>query len=84
VSEAVVNEETIEEQINQALELIRPAIQRDGGDIQLESVERGTVTVHLFGTCESCPISPVTLKHGVERLLKERIEGVTEVVSIET
>jgi Fe-S cluster biogenesis protein NfuA len=84
VSEAVVNEETIEEQINQALELIRPAIQRDGGDIQLESVERGTVTVRLFGTCESCPISPVTLKHGVERLLKERIEGVTEVVSIET
>ena len=79
-----MNEETIEEQINQALELIRPAIQRDGGDIQLESVEGGTVTVRLFGTCESCPISPVTLKHGVERLLKERIESVTEVVSIET
>lgn len=79
-----MNETTIEERINEALELIRPAIQRDGGDIQLESVEGGTVTVRLFGTCESCPISPVTLKHGVERLLKERIESVTEVVSIET
>ncbi|MPZ92820.1 MAG: NifU family protein [Actinobacteria bacterium] len=56
----------------------------DGGDIQLEGIEGGTVTVRLFGTCESCPISPVTLKHGVERLLKERIEGVTEVVAIES
>jgi Fe-S cluster biogenesis protein NfuA len=75
---------TVEEQINEALQLIRPAIQMDGGDIQLEGIEGGTVTVRLFGTCESCPISPVTLKHGVERLLKERIEGVTEVVAIES
>ena len=75
---------TVEEQINEALELIRPAIQMDGGDIQLESVDGGTVTVRLFGTCETCPISPVTLKHGVERILKERVDGVTEVVAIES
>ncbi|MGH2752504.1 MAG: NifU family protein [Actinomycetota bacterium] len=75
---------TVEEQINEALELIRPAIQMDGGDIQLEAVDGGTVTVRLFGTCEACPISPVTLKHGVERLLKERVDGVTEVVAIES
>ncbi|MGH2698414.1 MAG: NifU family protein [Actinomycetota bacterium] len=75
---------TVEDQINEALELIRPAIQMDGGDIQLERVEGSTVTVRLFGTCEACPISPVTLKHGVERLLKERVERVTEVVAIES
>jgi Fe-S cluster biogenesis protein NfuA len=75
---------TVEEQVNEALELIRPAIQMDGGDIQLESVDGGTVTVRLFGTCETCPISPVTLKHGVERILKERVDGVTEVVAIES
>ncbi len=75
---------TVEEQVNEALDLIRPAIQMDGGDIQLESVDGSTVTVRLFGTCETCPISPVTLKHGVERILKERVDGVTEVVAIES
>ena len=65
------------------LEVIRPAIQLDGGDIELHSVQDGVVTVGLLGTCESCPISPVTLKQGVERLLRERVPGVTEVVAIE-
>jgi Fe-S cluster biogenesis protein NfuA len=74
---------TIEEQVNQALDTIRPAIQLDGGDIELQSVEGGVVTVHLLGTCESCPISPVTLKHGVERILRERVPGITEVVAVE-
>lgn len=75
---------TLEDQVNQALELIRPAIQMDGGDIKLEDVSGGTVTVRLFGTCETCPISPVTLKQGVERLLRERVPGVTEVLAIES
>ena len=74
---------TIEDQIREALELIRPAIQMDGGDIRLENVEGGVVTVQLFGTCESCPISPVTLKQGVERILRERVPGVTEVIAVE-
>jgi len=73
----------MEEQVREALELIRPAIQMDGGDIQLESVVGGTVTVQLLGTCESCPISPVTLKQGVERILRERVPGVSEVIAIE-
>lgn len=63
--------------------MIRPAIQMDGGDIKLESVSGGTVTVQLLGTCETCPISPVTLKQGVERILRERVPGVTEVIAIE-
>lgn len=74
---------SVEEQIRDALELIRPAIRLDGGDIELLRVEGGTVTVKLFGTCESCPISPVTLKQGVERILKERVAGVAEVIAIE-
>lgn len=74
---------TLEDQIREALDLIRPAIQMDGGDIRLESVRDGTVVVQLHGTCESCPISPVTLKQGVERILRERVPGVTEVIALE-
>jgi Fe-S cluster biogenesis protein NfuA len=55
----------------------------DGGDIQLAEVSGSRVTVQLLGTCESCPISPVTLKHGVERILRERVPEVTEVIAIE-
>ena len=73
----------LEDQVRDALELIRPAIQMDGGDIQLLSVAGGRVTVRLFGTCETCPISPVTLKQGVERILKDRVPAVTEVIAIE-
>jgi Fe-S cluster biogenesis protein NfuA len=75
---------TLEEQVREALDLIRPAIQMDGGDIRLESIHDGKVVVALSGTCETCPISPVTLKAGVERLLRDRVVGVEEVVAIET
>jgi Fe-S cluster biogenesis protein NfuA len=74
---------TVEDQVRDALELIRPAIQMDGGDVQLLGVQDGRVTVRFFGTCESCPISPVTLKQGVERLLRDRVPGVTEVIALE-
>ena len=74
---------TLEEQVRDALDTIRPAIQMDGGDIMLESVKDGVVTVHLLGACEACPISPVTLRQGVERVLRERVPGVTDVVAIE-
>ncbi len=74
---------SVEDQVRAALELIRPAIQMDGGDIQLDSVKGGTVTVQLSGTCDTCPISPVTLRHGVERILRERVPGITEVVALE-
>ncbi|MBA2427242.1 MAG: NifU family protein [Actinobacteria bacterium] len=55
----------------------------DGGDIRLESLAGGIVTVQLFGTCDTCPMSPVTLRQGVERILKERVPGIVEVVAIE-
>ncbi len=73
----------VEEQVKEALDLIRPAIQMDGGDIRLVAIESGVVTVHLVGTCETCPISPVTLKQGVERILRERVPQIREVIAIE-
>ncbi len=74
---------TLEEQVRDALELIRPAVQMEGGDIRLESVSGGTVTVQLLGTCECCPMSPVTLRQGVERIVRERVPGITKVVAVE-
>ena len=78
-----MSQATIEDQVRAALELIRPAIQMDGGDIRLESVQGGKVTVSLLGVCETCPISPVTLKQGVERILRDRVPGITEVEAVE-
>lgn len=64
-----------------ALELIRPALQSDGGDIELISVgEDGVVTVALQGACRGCPMSQLTLANHVERILKEQVPEVTRVV----
>ena len=70
-------------QVEKTIEAIRPAIQADGGDIELHDVneETGVVTVELIGACVSCPASTVTLKAGIERILKDRVEGVTEVIN---
>ena len=69
------------EQVKETLELIRPALQADGGDIELVDVsDDGVVTVALQGHCKGCPMSQLTLANAVERTLKERIEGVTRVV----
>jgi Fe-S cluster biogenesis protein NfuA len=74
----------VEEQIQKVIEAIRPAVQADNGDIFLRSVdvETGVVEVELVGACVSCPASTVTLKAGVERILKDRVEGVTEVRNV--
>jgi len=74
----------LEEKIQKVIEAIRPAVQADNGDIFLRSVdtETGIVEVELVGACVSCPASSLTLKAGVERILKDRVEGVTEVRNI--
>lgn len=72
----------LEDRVREALELIRPAIQMDGGDLRLESVSDGKVTVRLLGTCDGCPMSPVTLRQGVERILRERVPEITEVTAL--
>lgn len=70
------------DKLRQVIEVIRPAIQADAGDIALRDVDvdTGVVTVELSGACVSCPASVTTLKAGVERILKDRVPGVTEVV----
>lgn len=63
------------------LDLIRPSLQADGGDVKLVDVdENGVVSVELQGACTGCPMSQMTLANGVERILKERVPGVTKVV----
>ena len=63
------------------LELIRPSLQADGGDVTLIDVdEAGVVTGELQGACKGCPMSEMTLANGVERILKERVPGVERVV----
>ena len=63
------------------LELIRPSLQADGGDVRFVDVdEDGVVSVEPQGACKGCPMSQMTLANGVERILKERVPGVTKVV----
>ncbi len=70
-------------EVQQALEEIRPMLQADGGDVELvEVTEEGIVRVRLQGACHGCPMSQITIKDGIERLLKERVDGVTEVESV--
>jgi len=66
------------------IEAIRPAIQADNGDIILHGVDEdtGIVSVELIGACVSCPASTVTLKAGIERIMKDRVPGVTEVIDV--
>jgi Fe-S cluster biogenesis protein NfuA len=69
------------EELRDLVDLMRPAVQADGGDLELVSfdVESGEVEVQLRGACSSCAISAVTLQGGVERILKGRLDWVTEV-----
>jgi Fe-S cluster biogenesis protein NfuA len=69
------------EEVNKVLETVRPALQADGGDVELvEVTEDGIVRVRLTGACGHCPMSTMTLKMGIERTLKEQVPGVKEVV----
>ena len=72
------------DKVSEVIEVIRPAIQADGGDIYLRGVDAdaGVVTVELVGACVSCPASTLTLKAGIERILKDRVPGVTEVLDV--
>ena len=75
---------SITSQVEETIEVIRPALQADGGDIVLRSVAEltGIVSVALVGACGTCPASDQTLKAGIERIMRDRVDGVTEVVAI--
>ena len=71
----------MEAQVLEAIEAIRPALQSDGGDIRVVNLdqENGVLDVELLGACGGCPMSTMTLKAGIERILKDRVEGLVEV-----
>ena len=70
--------------VQEVIDTIRPAIQGDGGDLELVDVtDEGVVQVRLHGACVGCPSSQMTLKMGVERVLKERVSGVSTVEQVE-
>ncbi len=68
--------------LEQTLDYIRPAIQMDGGDIVLLGTEGGVVNLQMVGACGGCPMSMMTLKAGIERILVDRVPGVEEVNAI--
>lgn len=73
----------MEEEVKRVLDMIRPALQADGGDVELVEVAGdGVVKVKLVGACGHCPMSTMTLKMGIERTLKDKVPGVKEVVSV--
>ena len=78
------SEKTFEEEVSEVIQSIRPMLQNDGGDIELVNIDEDkTVNVRLQGACKGCPGAAMTLKMGVERLLKERIPEVKEVVAVQ-
>jgi Fe-S cluster biogenesis protein NfuA len=70
------------EALAETLEYIRPALQADGGDLILLGVDEGTVNLQLVGACGGCPMSTMTLTAGIERILRDRVPGVTAVNAV--
>lgn len=72
----------MKEKVEEALNKIRPSLMADGGNVELVEVEDGVVKVRLTGACGGCPMSQMTLKMGIERLLKKELPEVKEVVAV--
>ena len=67
--------------LNDTIEYIRPAVQADGGDIKLSSVEDCVVNIEMLCACQGCPLSIATLKSGIERILMDKVPGVEQVIA---
>jgi len=70
------------EKVEAVLAQIRPALQAHGGDVELVDVNEGVVTLSLKGACFGCPMATITLRQGIERMLKEQIPEVKEVIAV--
>lgn len=83
ISERPLNGETAIDraELEATLDYLRPALQADGGDVILTGISGGTVNLELVGACGGCPISETTVTAGIERILRDRVPGVTEVVA---
>ena len=72
----------MEDRVQAALDKIRPALQADGGDVELVEIDGGVVKVRLVGACRGCPMSQITLANGVERVLKSEVPEVERVEAV--
>lgn len=70
------------EKVEAAIDRVRPALQADGGDVELIEVKDGVVSVRLAGACGGCPMATMTLRNGVERIIKEEVPEVKEVIAV--
>ncbi|RJP75944.1 MAG: NifU family protein [Desulfobacteraceae bacterium] len=70
------------EKVQDTLNKIRPMLQKDGGDVELVGIKGNVVQVRLQGACAGCPMSQMTLKNGIEKLLKEQIPGIESVQNV--
>ena len=75
---------TMKEKVQTVIDLIRPAVQADGGDIELVDVsDQGVVKIRFHGACHGCPSSTMTLQYGIEQNLRERVPEVTQVIPVQ-
>lgn len=72
----------MKERVQQVIDKIRPSLKADGGDVELIDVKDGVVTVKLQGACAGCPMSQLTLKKGIERLIKQEIPEIKSVEKV--
>ncbi|MCX7911980.1 MAG: NifU family protein [Dehalococcoidales bacterium] len=72
----------MQDKVKEVLDKVRPYLVRDGGNVELVEVANGTVKVKLTGACAGCPMSKLTLKNGIERILKEEVPEVKEVIAV--
>lgn len=72
----------LRERVEEVLEVIRPNLQADGGDVELVDIEGGTVKVRLQGACHGCPMAAMTLQMGIERILKSKVPEVEAVENV--
>ena len=70
------------DKVEEVLDKIRPNLMQDGGNVELVDIEEGTVKVKLTGACGGCPMATLTLKMGIEKILKQEIPEVKEVVAV--
>jgi len=73
----------MKEEVQKAIDLVRPGLQADGGDVALVDVSSdGVVKVKLTGACQGCPMSQMTLKMGIEKVIKSKVPNIKEVISV--
>jgi Fe-S cluster biogenesis protein NfuA len=75
-------EKLVRAKVEEILKNIRPSLQADGGDVELVDVKEGIVSLRLKGACAGCPMSAMTLKNGIERVLKQEISEIKEVIAV--